>query len=121
NFANVAFDSQRNRRFSIVVRRSTVDYDVRHSALRGHERKRSRWINRQGRTERYHQIGLRRCLPGAIERLWFQALAKTDRRRLQKTATLAKWRPAMAPKEFEVPLRVAARFTTDTLDEKVRA
>jgi hypothetical protein len=27
----------------------------------------------------------------------------------------------MGPKEFEVPLGVAARFTTDTLDQQVRA
>src|SRR5947209_4023504 len=36
NFGDITFDSQRYRRFMIVVRRAAIDDDVRNPALRGH-------------------------------------------------------------------------------------
>src|ERR1051326_1092851 len=105
----------------IVIRRATIDNDVRNAALRGKERKRSRWINRQRGAERDDEIRCHRRFLGALERFRFEALSKTDRRRLEEAAAATDRCLAMFSKKFEVRLGVGPRSTVDAFDEEIGA
>src|SRR5205085_7657154 len=121
NFGAITLYPQPDRRFMIVVRRAAIDDDVRDSASRGHQRKRVRWIYRQRRTERNDQIGLHGRLLRALESLWLETLAETDRRRFQEPSAFTERRFAIAPEKLEVASRIAAVFAAHAFDQQVRA
>src|ERR1043165_5230271 len=105
----------------IVIRRATIDNDVGNAALRGHEGKRSRWIDRQRGAERDDEVRCHRRFLGALERFRFEALSETDGRRLEEAAAATDRWLAMFSKKFEVRLRIGPRPTVDAFDEEIGA
>jgi len=105
----------------VVVCRAAIDDDVRSASLRSDEWKGSGGINRQGRAQRHHEIGFHRCLARAFEFFRVKVLAEADSGRFQESATLTEWWLALESEVIEVRLRIAARVTGLTLDQRICA
>ena len=121
NRAHFVLETKRDAALVIVVRGSAIDDDVRHPALRGQKRKRSRRMDGESGAQGHDKISFHGRLTGALKFCRIKILAKADRGRLQESAAATKWRPAMATKEFEMRLGIAAPMTGLTLDERIRA
>src|SRR3954471_12795616 len=104
-----------------MVRWPTIDDNVRGAALRCQQRKRSRGIDRERRTERHDQVRGGGGFFSLPEHVGIEALSETNRSGFQEAATAAQRRLAMGPEEFEVRFGIIPPPTRLAFDEQIRS